>query len=157
MMQTVSIPMEQLAQLLEVQLTHDGTAQLNVTGMSMWPMLSNRRDFVTLSPAPQICQKGDLILYRREDGHYVLHRIVRLVSTDEFICSGDNQWLPETVYARQVFAIVTAFRRAGKEYLVTHPGYQRYVRTWVAMFPIRRPILWVKNKWLLLRRKLRAR
>lgn len=156
MMHTVSIPMEQLAQLLEVQLSHDGTARLNVTGMSMWPMLRNRRDFVTLSPAPEACQKGDLILYRRENGQYVLHRIVRKVSADAFICSGDNQWVPEAVSAQQVFAIVTAFCRAGKDYPVTHPGYQRYVRTWVAMFPIRRPILALKNLLLRIRRKLRA-
>ncbi len=156
MMQTVLIPMEELVQLLEVQLVHSGTAQLNVTGMSMWPMLFNRRDFVTLVPVPERLQKGDLILYRRDNGQYVLHRIVRIVSADEFICSGDNQWVPETVYARQVFALVTAFRRGGKDYPVTHPGYQRYVRFWVAMFPVRRPVLSLKNLLVRLRRKMKT-
>ena len=155
-METVSIPMEQLAQLLEVQLANGGTAQLNVTGISMWPMLFDRRDFVTLVPAPGCYHKGDLILYRRENGSYILHRVVRMVSADEFICSGDNQWLPEEVSASQVFAIVTAFCRDGKDYPVTHPGYQRYVRTWVAMFPIRRPVLALKNLLIRICRKLRS-
>lgn len=156
MMETVSIPMEQLAQLLEVQLSHSAAAQLNVTGISMWPMLSSRRDYVTLAPPPGIYHKGDLLLYRRENGSYILHRIVRMVSAEEFVCSGDNQWQPETVYARQVFAIVTAFRRDGKEYAVTHKPYQRYVRIWVALFPVRRPILAIKNLLIRMRRKLRS-
>lgn len=156
MMQTVPIPMEELAQLLEVQLTHSGTAQLNVTGISMWPMLYDRRDFVTLAPPPKAFCKGDLILYRRDCGKYVLHRIVRMTDTETFICSGDNQWEPETVYARQVFAIVTGFCRAGKTCPVTHPGYRCYVRFWVAMFPLRRPILAIKNRLLRLRRKIKT-
>ncbi len=152
-MQTVTIPMQELATLLEVQLANGGTAQLKVTGNSMWPMLTHRRDTVTLAPPPEACKKGDLILYCRENGQYVLHRIVRVREKDQFICSGDNQWQPEPVNAAQVFAIVTNFVRAGKCYSVCDSRYQRYVAVWVALFPVRRPLLFAKNCLLRLRRK----
>ena len=155
-MQTVPIPMEELAKLLKLQLDDSGTAQLIVTGMSMWPMLTNRRDQVTLALPPETYCKGDLILYRRDCGSYVLHRIVRIAKDGTFICSGDNQWLPEKVCPQQVFAIVTAFCRKGIHYPVTHCGYRCYVSVWVTMFPLRRPILVLKNLFLRLRQRLRA-
>ena len=154
-MQTVTIPMEQLAQLLQVQLAQGGRAELNVTGNSMKPMLHHRRDAVSLVPADGQLKKGDLILYRRENGKYVLHRIVRVRGELEFICSGDNQWEPETVFDQQVMAVVTGFRRDGKQYDVGHKGYRLYVWLWVGMFPVRRPIIALRRRLGRLRRALR--
>ena len=144
-MQTVIISMQSLAQVLQLQLDQGGRAALTVTGSSMMPMLHSHRDTVYLVPAPQKLKKGDLILYRRENGKYVLHRIVSVRSEEEFVCSGDNQWEPERVFARQVFALVDEFSRAGKRYSVEHTGYRAYVWFWVAIFPIRRPVICVRR------------
>lgn len=48
-MRAVDIPMEELAKLLQLQLDHGGEATLTVTGVSMLPMLYNRRDSVKLA------------------------------------------------------------------------------------------------------------
>ena len=131
--------------MILLQLQEGGHASLVVTGNSMYPTLSHGRDTVFLQPVEGQLQKGDLILYRRENGDYVLHRIVRCPSLNEWVCSGDNQWEPERVCREQAVAKVYSFCRKGKEYAVTAQGYRCYVWLWVCLFPIRRPILAVRR------------
>lgn len=151
-MQTVTVPMEELAQILKLQLVEGGRAALNVTGSSMKPMLHGNRDAVFL--VPEAPKKGDVILYRRENGQYVLHRIVRINDGESFVCSGDNQWKPEMVSAHQIMATVSEFRRNGKRYNKNHKGYRIYVWLWVGIFPLRRPILAIRRRLGRLRRAL---
>ena len=55
-------------------------------GVSMLPMLRPNRDSVTLSPLPRQLKKYDLPLYRRNNGRYVLHRVVKVGKT--YTCMG---------------------------------------------------------------------
>lgn len=135
-MKKMAIPMEELMALLTVQMEASGSAQLTVTGYSMMPMLHNRRDTVTISPVTGGQKKGDVILYRRENGRYVLHRILRCRKNGYILC-GDNQFFTEKVEQSQLLAVVTAFTRKGKTYPVTDPGYCRYVWWWVHLHPLR--------------------
>ena len=146
-MRTQAIPMEQLAQLLELQLA-EGEAPLRVTGSSMHPTLRDRLDTVYLKQADGRVGKGDVILYRRENGSYILHRVVKCTA-EGFLCAGDNQYQKEAVAPQQVLAVVTAFQRGAKWVDVSHRGYRLYVWLGIALFPLRRP-------WLALRRRLGA-
>lgn len=132
--------MEQLYALMAPKLAQGGSVSVTVSGYSMHPMLRHRQDTVQLQAAEHY-GKGDLIFYRREDGHFVLHRIVRVVDPGEYVCCGDNQYEPEAVKAEQVIAKMTCFTRAGKVYPAEHKGYRAYVAAWVWLFPVRRPIL----------------
>lgn len=143
-MRVEAIPMEQLAQLLEVQL-EQGVAPLRVTGCSMSPTLRGDRDTVYLKKVDSPLRKGDVILYRRESGQYVLHRIVRL-RDDGLILSGDNQFEPEHLKPEQVIARVEAFQRKGKDYSATHLGYRLWVWLWVGLFPVRRPLIALRRR-----------
>lgn len=135
-MKNMAIPMAELVQLLQLQMETAGSAPLTVTGNSMYPMLKHRRDSVVLTPVTKPLKRADLILYRRQNGAYVLHRILR-VKGEQLICCGDNQYRTETIDARQVLAVVTAFTRKGKTYQVTDKGYCRYVAFWVGLHPLR--------------------
>lgn len=98
-------------------------------GISMLPMLRQGLDSVTLSPVSGRLKKYDIPLYRRADGHYVLHRIV--ACKDVYTCIGDNQYQYEYGIAHaQVIGVVSAFCRGGKQYSVNHAGYQLYCRIW---------------------------
>ncbi len=152
-MQTVSIPMEQLAQLLAVQL-ENGAAPLRVTGSSMHPVLRDRRDTVYLQAPHRPLKKGDVILYCRDNGAYVLHRIIRLMGEGEYLCSGDNQYISERVEGRQVLAVAESFCRGGKTFTPGHLGYRVIVWAWVGLFPVRRPLLAVRRRLGRLRRKI---
>lgn len=135
-MKQVAIPMEELVPLLQLQMETAGTAALTVTGWSMLPMLHNRKDQVIIAPVTDRCQRTDVILYRRENGRYVLHRILRCTKEGYILC-GDNQFFTEKVNHSQVIAVVTGFVRKGKKYGISHTGYQRYARFWVFFHPIR--------------------
>lgn len=146
-MQISSIPMESLAEVLSLQMNSGGVARLVVTGDSMYPTFRNRNDVVYLSPVSRQLKKKDLILYKRESGQYVLHRIVSRPKTGKFICCGDNQWEKESVEAKQVVALVTGFRRKGREQTPKTFRYRVWVAVWVGLFPLRRPLLSVR-RWL---------
>ena len=137
--------MDELAKILQLQMDTAGSAQLTVTGSSMLPMLHHGKDTVTLSPICQTPGKGTLPLYLRDNGEYVLHRILRPVS-EGFLCCGDNQWQAEIIRADQLVAQVTGFTRNQKEYLTTHWGYRLYVWLWVGLYPMRRYILAIRRR-----------
>ena len=90
-----------------------GQAEMTVTGRSMLPLLKDRVSSVRLA-RPDALKTGDIVLFRRRDGHYVLHRIVR-VHDGLYDILGDNQRetdrdVPET----DILAKVVAYNRTGR-------------------------------------------
>lgn len=150
------IPMEQLAELVLFQLKEGGRANLMVTGNSMYPMLRSGVDMVELIPLSARQKKGDIILYRRDNGKYILHRIVA-VTKDGYICCGDNQSEKETVRQDQLLAVVDGFARKGKPYALTDPAYRIYAAFWTGTFFARRQVLAVGRRLFILRQKTRRR
>ena len=118
------------------------------SGVSMLPMLRPNRDTVTLSPLPEgRLKKYDLPLYRRDNGRYVLHRIVGVGET--YTCLGDNRIGRETgVRHDQMIAVVTSFNRDGREIPVSALSYRVYCRFWYATRIMRRV-------WRAVRRRVR--
>lgn len=110
---------------------------LKFRGVSMMPMLRQGRDSVELSPLPERLKKYDLPVYRREDGQYVMHRVVA-VKEDHYICLGDNTLAFETVYPEQMIGVVSAFKRGDKRIEVDCLVYQIYCRLWRLTHPIRK-------------------
>lgn len=139
-MQTVTVPMESLAEIIHLQLNNGGTANLRVTGSSMWPLFLGGRDSVTLSPPRKKYKRGDILLYKRDDGSYVLHRIIAMTASD-YICSGDNQAVREVVTDAQVVAVVNGFTRKGKYYSTQAMWYRLYKTVWINLFLLRKPFI----------------
>ena len=147
------IPMAELVELLLLQMENGGRARLTVTGGSMLPMLHPHRDAVELVMPQTTPEKGDIILYRRENGAYVLHRIIR-VCEDGYLCSGDNQVMREPVKPEQILAVTVSFTRKGKHRTLDSFGYRLYKGFWQLTFPlrgiylaIRRPLGRLCRKW----------
>jgi hypothetical protein len=106
-------------------------------GTSMLPMLRQGKDSVVLSPLPERLKRYDIPLYRRQDGSYVLHRIVKVDST--LTCLGDNQFIPEPGITRQqLIGIVSGFYRGEKYYAVSVWHYRLYCRLWYRTRHLRR-------------------
>ena len=146
--------MESLSELLMLQIRDGGRARLTVTGYSMMPMLRNRMDTVELIADTGRRNKGDIVLYHRENGQYVLHRIVG-ESPRGYICCGDNQAVKEPVAPEQVVAVVDGFVRSGKKYSLDHVGYRIYTAVWVEGFPLRRFYIAVRRRLGRLRRRIK--
>lgn len=121
--------MAELAVLMQESLAAGQTVRFSPKGVSMLPMLRQGIDTVTLSPITGPLRKYDIPFYRRDNGAYILHRIVKAGET--YTCIGDNQYILEPgVRQDQLIAVVTAFSRGDRQISVTNFGYQCYVRFW---------------------------
>ena len=139
---------EALMPVFREQLEAGHTIRFSPKGVSMLPMLREGKDSVELSPLPEKLRKYDVVLYQRDNGQYVLHRIIRTGRT--YTCMGDNQFTPEPGLRRdQMIAVVTAFCREEKQYRVRHWGYGLYCRIWHYSRPLRhfwkRGIRWLRR------------
>lgn len=116
------------------------TLPLQVSGNSMAPFLADGRDTVYLSRVDRPLKVGDIVLYRRRSGAYILHRICRM-EDGRFCMVGDAQTVLEHGIERdQIFAVVRRALRKGK---CQGPGcfwWEFFEKVWVRMVPCR-PLL----------------
>ena len=140
--QTKDVPLEAFMPLIRERLACGKSVWLYPRGTSMLPMLRQGIDKVLLSPLPKKLKKYDLPFYQRDNGQYVLHRIVEVGET--CTCIGDNQFLLENnVRPDQMIAVVTAFSRGKKEISTSNLFYQLYCRFWYYSRPFRH--LWYRG------------
>ncbi len=89
------VNMEMLLPFIEEAFNRGADFQIPITGTSMNPLLYQNRDFVKIIKPDLPLKIGDIPLYRRADGAFVLHRVVGIKETGEYIMCGDNQFLLE--------------------------------------------------------------
>ena len=123
---------------IEKQLRENGFYVSTTVGVSMWPMLRNRRDRVILRPlkSGERLSRFDLPLYRRSDGRYVLHRVIG-VKDDHYIIRGDNTYKKEKVKDCQIIGVVSEFYRKDRHILADNKKYHAYIRFWNLIYPVR--------------------
>lgn len=161
---TMQVSMAELSPLMMECLDDGKEVLLTVTGNSMCPFLRHKRDQVVLvKPAdPTTLQSGDVPLYRRKSGQFVLHRIVerddgnkrRLYGERESLPSmhssslltytmlGDAQTVREpNIAPEQIVAVATAFLRKGKRWECRSTAYRRRALRWHRLLPIRAPLV----------------
>lgn len=128
--------MDLLAQLMEQPLKSGKSVKFTVVGNSMYPVFRSGVDNVILSASiePKIF---DVILYKRENGDYVLHRIVGKGKQGFKLC-GDNQLKKEYPVRRSdIIAVMTAFERDGKTIAKKTAWYGIYSVLWSLLIPLR--------------------
>ena len=137
-----------------------GVLVYRIEGVSMQPMLRQKRDIVAIRrKGADRLHKYDVALYRRASGKYVLHRIVEVLENG-YIIRGDNCFADETdITDREVIGVLTSFRRRGREISVTQCGYRLYARFWVLSYPVRKALHTLKGfltqgMWAYLRSRL---
>ncbi len=124
------VRLDDLMPLMKEQLSQGKSVTFFPRGVSMLPMLREGRDSVTLSPAPKKLKKYDIPLYQRENGQYVLHRVVKV--GDTYTCIGDNQFVFEKgISHEQIIAVCTVFSRDGRRRIsVKSPIWRFYAVFW---------------------------
>lgn len=147
----VSTTIENLSPIILKMLDDNLDIMITVTGTSMNPMLKHKRDKVVLTNCDKFnLKKGDIPLYKRSNGKYVLHRIVKVNEKSYDLC-GDNQYdIEKSVPKTAVIAVVKSFERNGKMYECNDIRYRIYWHLWILSIPFRRLIQKVR---LRLRRK----
>ena len=131
------LPPEVAVERLLAIMDTGAAAPLVISGYSMSPFLVHGRDTVYLAPPPETLKKGDMILYRRDSGMYVLHRICA-VTGDTFTLIGDGQQEKEPgIRKDQILARVTAVRRKGRMLKKGSFRWDFFEKVWLNMIPLR--------------------
>ncbi len=132
------------------------TVALTTRGASMRPLFRADDTTVVVEPIRQPLHRGDLPLYLRCDGKYVIHRIVG-IGNGGYLTLGDNSYMLERVMPQQVVGVVTQFCRGGKCLSVADRRYKTYVWLWMRLAPLRMAAhkMWVKTKETTLYNKLK--
>ena len=111
-----------LPQILET-IGSGGEFLLYPRGESMLPLVRPEKDGVWLSKAEKPA-RNDICLYRRENGRFVLHRLVKRQKNGLLAFRGDNQRKTETdVPESAVIARVATVQRDGKRKSPKNPFY----------------------------------
>lgn len=105
-------------------------------GVSMLPMLKNRRDTIVVKAKTERLQPLDVALYKRGDA-YILHRVLSVTQTG-YIIRGDNCYSDEIVPEDAVIGVLTEFFRKNKHYDCTDEKYLRYVKKRIKTYKRRR-------------------
>ena len=122
-------------------LLREGRTQVPVPvkGVSMRPCLRDG-DLVYLDPLCQPVRPGDMVLFLRENGQYILHRVHRCLPDGSYLILGDSQLTPEPVQAHQLRATATRARCAGRDMAPGSLRWWFYAQPWRWLAPLRRPI-----------------
>ena len=131
--------MEQIYEI-EPLLKAGACIQIYPQGYSMYPFIDPRRDEVVLAGIEEgsALRRGDVVLYRRENGMLVLHRIYK-IGQDGLYLLGDHQTAIEgPVRREQVKGKMTGMVRDGRSMDVGNPGSRMLSVVWLWLRPARR-------------------
>jgi len=130
--------MEVLQEKLNIEevLQKDGVYVGPTVGVSMLPMLRQRRDTIVVRPKKRRLQPLDVALYKRGD-QYVLHRVLSLTE-DGYIIRGDNCYNDEYILEDAVFGVLEEYFRDDKHILCTDKKHIRYAKNRIKTYKIRR-------------------
>lgn len=142
---------------IEAVLDEKGEVMTSTSGVSMYPMLRNRRDMVVIVKVDRPLRKNDVPLYRLKSGKLVLHRILK-VTDKGYIIRGDNLYKKEyNITDDNIIGLLKAFYRNGKYYNCEKSfAYKAYVKYIRLSYPLRfvlqhklRPVLGRAKRFLL--------
>ncbi len=141
----------------ESELREHGKIIYTNVGKSMMPLLRENRDVMIIERNDGRLKKYDCPLYRRSDGSYILHRILKVRENDYVIC-GDHCTKKEYgVTDAQILGVLTGIIRNGKTISTTAFSYKVYYHLWCDLYYlrvlilktkafIRKPFSWIKRK-----------
>lgn len=128
---------------IERSINELGYAVVPITGTSMLPLLKEGRDLVELESCSQErLKKGNVVLYKKNDGTLVLHRIIKTENGEFFTVLGDHQFKnAERVNKNQIIAVACGFFIKGRYVNEKTRWYRLYKKIWLSSLTVRRCFL----------------
>ena len=94
----------------EEVLEKDGELFFTNVGYSMYPLIRQREDILHIVKS-NTYKKGDIILYKSDIDHYVLHRILK-IKKDKIICAGDyNYFKDKPITNNQILGLLISIKK----------------------------------------------
>lgn len=146
-MEKIDFSTSEISASLEEIISEGGHFTLCVSGSSMNPFLVHGRDSVRLIKCrPQDLKKGRILLFKRNTGELILHRIKQVLSDGSLVMNGDAQFWCETISPLQAIAAVSEIECKGKVVSCKSLKYRTKIFLWQLLFPLRPLIFRAVNK-----------
>ncbi len=125
--------------VIEEVLASGGEFRIYPRGTSMLPLIVQNRDSVVLKRNFNgSLKKNDIAFYRRKNGQFVLHRVMKICGDGTYVMCGDNQTdLEMGIEGEQIIAYVSQLYRKNRSVKMNGILYGLYVFVWSKM-PLRK-------------------
>ena len=131
------MPLEELWPLIADVFQMGGRFRLFPRGVSMLPLIRPNIDSVLIEK-PQNLARHDILLYRRKNGQFVLHRLMKFEENGLTMC-GDNQYFLEKGVPKDAVLARVCGIYFDDEYLpIETPKLRRYAKRRAFSRPLRR-------------------
>ena len=129
----------------EEEINKNGVLVYKNVGVSMLPLIKQNRDVLIIEKPTRTIKKYDVVLYKRPNGEYVLHRVIK-VKNGQFVMCGDNQNYKEYgITNDNVLWILTSIERSGKVIKINEGKNKIYAHLITDFYPVRFIILRIRN------------
>ena len=142
--------------VIEETVKSGGSIKVKIAGYSMYPLVTSRRDSVLLVKADKI-KKGDVPLIRREDGSFVLHRVVGIKDGKLKLRGDYEQKIEYPVDPSRVVAVAKGFYRKERFISCDSRKYKLYTFFWMNTAAIRPVMLKLLGKGSKIKDKIIAK
>ncbi len=137
--------MSEVTTSVEKLLRNGEVVGISTKGNSMLPLMKGGKTQVIVEPVNRELSIGEMPVYMRKDGAYILHRVVDMDENYYYI-RGDNCVTLERVPKGNVLGVATELRRNGRIIRPTDWHYRLYVRILFATTTPRIQILRLRAK-----------
>lgn len=156
-MEIKQISLAELWPVMKEQLEQGKTVEFLPNGTSMLPLIRQKRDRIVLKKAPKQLKKYDLPLYLRNNGQFVLHRVVDIDKNGYVMC-GDNQFQREYgIKDEQILAIACGIYRDDEYLSFDDKKYVNYCKKQVTKKRIYGAYMRIRNFAGSIKRKITGR
>ena len=135
------------------ELEENGFLLYTNKGRSMEPLIKEGRDVLLIRKVDSRLNKYDIALYKRENGSYVLHRIMK-VNDEDYVLCGDNQYKREYgIKDRQILGKLDLIIRGDRQIKLEGFSYRLYLFFFCDLFYIRCFLLYLRQLFLKVNKK----
>lgn len=126
---------------VESEISEGRSVRFRVKGNSMYPLLRNNKDEVTVAPSSNVPKAMDIVLFRYK-GKHILHRIIGTDGT-RYIIQGDGIYTnKEQCTIEDIVGVVTIIHKNGVGQLDTSSRFFKFCSTlWYYFRFLRRYLL----------------
>ncbi len=119
---------------IRIVLESGGEFRIYPKGTSMLPLIREGKDSVCLKKPNSGLKRGDIAFYLRDNGDYVLHRVIKAENGHYTMC-GDNQFSPEEgIEDRHIIGVAAGLYRGERLIVPKKLSYRLYVLIWRSFF-----------------------
>ena len=130
---------EKLSELISETIKYEnGVFYLTVTGTSMTPTLYSDSSSVALvSVERKPVRKYDIVLFKRDNGDIVLHRVIKILPDGMLLVNGDSQVWTEKVRIDNILAVVQSYTKNGRRIKCSGICFWCKSTVWCILRPLR--------------------